>query len=53
VLKVCAEKLFGLQVAGAGGPARADGGKFAGVVEGLGAVEVSLGWKGKRRGNQQ
>ena len=36
-------KASALSVAGAGGPARADGHKLAGVFEGFGAVEVGLG----------
>ena len=35
-----AQKLLGLDVAWAGGPARADGDKFARVFVGFGAVEV-------------
>ncbi len=42
-LKMGAEEVFGLDVAGAGGPARADGDEFAGVFVGFGAVEVGLG----------
>ena len=38
--KVGAEELLGFDVAGAGGPTRPDGGELAGVVVGLGAVEV-------------
>jgi hypothetical protein len=40
VLEVGAKEVLGLDVAGARGPARADGSEFAGVLEGFGAVEV-------------
>jgi hypothetical protein len=47
VLEVVAKKLLGFEMAGAGGPAGANGDEFAGVVEGLVAVEV-LGAKSER-----
>ncbi len=43
-----AEKLLGFDVAGAGGPARADGDELARVFVGVGAVEVLLGGCGER-----
>ena len=46
-LEVAAQKLFGLDVAGAGGPARADGDKLARVLKRFGAVEVLLGMSGR------
>jgi hypothetical protein len=49
VLELVAQKLFGLDVSGAGGPARADGDKLARVFESLGAVEVLLGCEGREK----
>ena len=49
VLELVAQKLFRLHMARAGGPARADGDKFARVFVGLGAVEVLLGRAGGGR----
>jgi len=46
-----AEELFGLDVAGAGGPARTDGGEFARVFVGPGAAELlGLGGEGREEG---
>ena len=47
VLEVVAQEGLGLQVALAGGPARADGDELAGVFEGFSAVEVGLGGSGE------
>ena len=52
VLEVVAQECFGLDVAGAGGPARADGDEFAGVFVGFGAVEVLLGRQTRGRRGQ-
>ena len=46
-LEVGAEKFFGFDVAGAGGPARADGGELARVLVGGCAVEMLLGGCGE------
>jgi hypothetical protein len=43
-----AEKLLGFDVAGAGGPTRTDGGEFACVFVGFGAVKL-LGRRGEGR----
>ena len=42
-----AEKLLGFDVAGTGGPARTDGGEFAGVFVGVCAGKVGLGVEGE------
>ncbi len=49
VLEMVAEKLFGLQMAGTGGPARADGHKLPGILKSFTAVEVSLGGRSERK----
>jgi hypothetical protein len=53
VLKAVAQKGFCLGVALAGGPARADGDKLAGVLQRFGAVEVGLGGGGERGEEEQ
>jgi len=47
--EVAAQKFFGLDVAGAGGPARADGDELAGVVEGVCAIKALLRGSGECR----
>ena len=47
VLELVAQELFGLQVAGAGGPARANGYKLACVLKSFGAIEVGLSGSGQ------
>jgi hypothetical protein len=53
VLELVAQELLGFEVPWAGGPARPNGHKLAGVLQGLGAVEVLLGGKGKGREQKQ